>query len=85
MAATFNVMANTITVVNFETVPVHATGPNIFGYPEETITVPDVGTFSGGTVLGNEANLPAIIFATAPNTYDTIAGFDYSRNVDHQR
>jgi hypothetical protein len=67
--------ANAATVfVNFETVPPEPTGPSLFGGPEQTIIVPGVATFSGGTILGDASNFPAQSFATPPNIYAT-AGF----------
>ena len=66
--------ANTITVVDFETVPVLAQVPSFFGGPAQTVVVPNVATFSGGTVLGLAANFPAIAFATVPNVYGTTNG-----------
>jgi hypothetical protein len=65
--------ANAATVfVNFETVPPEPTGPSLFGGPEQTIIVPGVATFSGGTILGDASNFPAQSFATPPNIYGTI-------------
>jgi hypothetical protein len=65
--------ANTI-LINFETVPSIPTGPSTFGGPMQTIVVPGVATFTGGTVLGNASSFPAQSFATPPNIYAT-AGF----------
>jgi len=63
-------------LINFETVPVIATGPSTFAAagPMQTITVPNVAVITGGVVLGNESNLPAQAFGTPPNVYAT-AGF----------
>jgi PEP-CTERM motif-containing protein len=63
-------------VINFETVPVEATGPSTFAAagPMQTIVVPSVATITGGVILGNETNLPAQSFGTPPNVYAT-AGF----------
>jgi hypothetical protein len=60
-------------LINFETVPVIATGPSLFASagPMQAITVPGVATFTGGVVLGNAANLPAQAFTTPPNSYGT--------------
>ncbi len=61
--------ADVVAVVNFDNLP---TGPSLFGGPEQTITpVAGVATFSGGQVLGDASNFPAIIYATAPNVYGT--------------
>jgi hypothetical protein len=64
-------------LINFETVPSIPTGPSTFGGPMQTIVVPGVATFTGGTVLGNASSFPAQSFATAPNIYAT-AGFGSS-------
>jgi hypothetical protein len=61
-------------LINFETVPLIPTGPSTFGGPMQTIVVPGVATFTGGTVLGNASSFPAQSFATSPNIYAT-AGF----------
>lgn len=68
-------LAGTVTVVDFENVPSLAQGPSLFGGPEQDIDVPGVATFSGGTVLGDAASFPAIIYATPPNVYGTASGF----------
>lgn len=78
LAAASGAMASPITVVDFETVPALAAGPSVFGGPPETITVPNVATFTGGTVLGDATFFPAIIYATPPNVYGTTEGFGYS-------
>jgi hypothetical protein len=66
------VHADTVAVVNFDNLP---QGPSLFGGPAQTITpVPGVATFSGGQILGDASNFPAIIFATAPNVYGTDNG-----------
>jgi hypothetical protein len=70
----FALAANASTIlVNFETLPVLPTGPSTFAAagPAQTIIVPNVATFTGGVVLGNETNLPAQSFGTAPNVYGT--------------
>lgn len=64
-----------VMLVNFETVPPEPTGPSLFGVnSEQTIVVPNVATFSGGTILGDASNFPAQSFATPPNIYGTIGG-----------
>lgn len=62
----------TIATVNFESLPVLATGPSIFvAVPSpQTITTPQA-TFTGGVVLGFATFFPAISFATPPNVYGT--------------
>jgi hypothetical protein len=65
-------------IVNFETVPTIATGPNVYlnAGPAQTINVNGVVTFSGGVVLGFPTNFPASPFSTPPNVYATArAGF----------
>jgi hypothetical protein len=74
LMAASTAVAGTISVVNFETVPALATGPSLFGGPTQNIIVPGVATFSGGTVLGDAANFPAIVYATSPNVYGTTDG-----------
>ncbi len=63
-------------LINFETVPVEATGPSVFASagPAQTVVVPGVATITGGVILGNESALPAQSFGTPPNVYAT-AGF----------
>jgi|ERR1700733_4790990 hypothetical protein len=63
-------------LINFETVPVEATGPSDFADagPAQVVVVPGVATFTGGVILGNESALPADSFGTLPNVYAT-AGF----------
>lgn len=58
-------------VVDFETNPAIPVQPNTYlaAGAMQTINVPGVATFTGGVVLGNATNFPAIIFATKPNTY----------------
>ena len=73
--------AGPITVVNFETVPVEPTGPSLFGGPAQSVTDPGVATFSGGTILGDAADFPAIVFATPPNVYGTTNGDGYSETL----
>lgn len=77
LAACSTIGNASVILVNFETVPVEATGPSVFtaGQAPQTITVPSVATFTGGVILGNETNLPAQSFGTPPNVYAT-AGFD---------
>lgn len=60
----------TIAIVNFDNLP---KGPSTYAAagPMQTIDVPNVATFTGGVVLGNATNFPAIIYATSPNTYAT--------------
>ncbi len=60
-------------LANFETVPPTPTGPDLFreAGPTQTIAVPNVATFTGGVVLGNATNFPAMSYATAPNSYGT--------------
>lgn len=60
-------------IVNFETVPVIATGPSLYinAGPAQTINVDGVATFSGGVVLGFPTNFPASPFSTRPNVYAT--------------
>lgn len=71
----------TIAIVNFDNLP---TGPSTYAAagPMQTINVPNVATFTGGVILGNATNFPAIKFATAPNTYASaspnVAGGDPS-------
>ena len=61
--------ADTVAIVNFDNLP---KGPATFGGPPQTITpVAGVATFSGGQILGDASNFPAIIYATAPNVYGT--------------
>lgn len=62
--------ADTVAVYNFDGLP---KGPSTFAAagPAQTIIDTGVATFTGGVVLGNESNLPAIVYATAPNTYST--------------
>jgi hypothetical protein len=74
LVAASTAVAGTITVVNFETVPSLAQGPSLFGGAEQNIVVPGVATFSGGTILGDAANFPAIVYATPPNVYGTVNG-----------
>jgi hypothetical protein len=77
LMAMFSVVATPSTLlINFETVPVEPTGPNLFSVAgaAQTITVPGVATISGGVILGDETNLPAQAFGTPPNVYGT-AGF----------
>jgi hypothetical protein len=65
-------------LINFETVPVEATGPSVFdSSPSQTVVVPGVATITGGVILGNESNLIPDSFETPPNVYAT-AGFDSS-------
>jgi hypothetical protein len=66
--------ATTLALVDFETVPVLAPGPSTFGGAAQTVVVPGVATFTGGTVLGFATNFPAIGFATIPNVYGTANG-----------
>jgi len=63
-------------VVDFETLPALPTGPSFFGQagPMQTIVVPNVATFSGGVILGNENNLFVTALLTPPNVYAT-SGF----------
>ncbi|MEO6982999.1 MAG: PEP-CTERM sorting domain-containing protein [Edaphobacter sp.] len=63
--------ADTVAVVTFDNLPA---GPSYFSAagPAQTITpVAGVATFSGGVILGNASSFPAIVYATAPNTYAT--------------
>ena len=56
-------------LINFETVPVEATGPSVLGSgPSQTVVVPGVATITGGVILGNETNLPAQSFAPASSS-----------------
>lgn len=72
----FTTLANAEAVlINFETVPVEATGPSFFSdCTAATVTVTNVASISGGCILGNATNFPAQDFATPPNVYGT-AGF----------
>jgi hypothetical protein len=65
--------ALTTAFVDFENNPHIAQGPSLFADAgnAQTIVVPGVATFTGGVVLGDETNLPALSFATAPNVYGT--------------
>ena len=59
-------------LVDFETNPALAAGPNIFVAlpgPQTIVTAP--ATFTGGVVLGFATFFPAIAFATVPNVYGT--------------
>jgi hypothetical protein len=60
-------------LVDFETNPSIAAGPSTYlaAGPTQTINVPGVATFSGGVILGNATNFPAIVFASKPNSYST--------------
>ncbi len=66
-------MALTTAFVDFENNPSIAPGPSEFAVAgsAQTIVVPGVATFTGGLVLGDETNLPALSFGTAPNVYAT--------------
>lgn len=59
-------------IIDFETAPSLATGPNLFASagPVQVITVGGV-TVSGGVVLGLPSFLPATPFGTPPNLYGT--------------
>ncbi len=59
--------------VDFENNPSIPAAPSEFSKagPAQTIVVPGVAGFSGGVVLGDETNLPALSFGTAPNVYGT--------------
>jgi hypothetical protein len=64
--------AAVVTTVDFENVPVLATGPSIYVAvpgPQTITTAP--ATFTGGVVLGFATFFPAISFATKPNVYGT--------------
>lgn len=59
-------------LVDFETNPALAAGPNIYVAlpgPQTIVTAP--ATFTGGVVLGFATFFPAIAFATVPNVYGT--------------
>jgi len=66
-------VALTTAFVDFENNPSIATGPTEFSAAgsAQSIDVPGVATFTGGVVLGDETNLPALSFGTAPNVYAT--------------
>ena len=67
-------VANAATLtVDFENTPSLPTGPSILSptLPMQTITVLDEVTFTGGVVLGNPTNFPAMSYATPPNLYAT--------------
>jgi hypothetical protein len=66
-------MALTTEFVDFENNPSIAAGPSEFSAagPAQSIDVPGVATFTGGVVLGDETNLPALSFGTPPNVYAT--------------
>jgi hypothetical protein len=73
------VHADTIAIVSFDNLP---QGPSVFSGVEQTVTpVPGVASFSGGEVLGDTTNFPAIIFATAPNVYGTIQAGNLSSTM----
>jgi hypothetical protein len=59
--------------IDFENTPSLPQGANFFflAGPETDIVVPGVATVSGGVVLGDAANFPAISNATPPNVYAT--------------
>jgi hypothetical protein len=67
-------------LINFETVPVEATGPSVFASagPAQTVVVPGVATFTGGVILGNETFLQPDSFETQPNVYGTASFGDPS-------
>lgn len=73
LALASRAMAATTAFVDFENNPSIATGPDLFANAgaAQTIIVPGVATFTGGVVLGDETNLPALSFGTPPNVYGT--------------
>jgi hypothetical protein len=66
-------MSATTAFIDFEHNPSIATGPSLFSAAgsAQIIDVPGVATFTGGVVLGDETNLPALSFGTSPNVYGT--------------
>ena len=74
MAASLAVArADTITTIDFETIPSGVAGPMLFSNAggTQTITVPGVASITGGVVLGLATSLSGNPYATAPNIYAT--------------
>lgn len=83
-------------LVDFENAPSLPTGPHgiMPYYQMQTIIVPGKLTFTGGYVVGNPTNFPAMSYASAPNLYATVSNdhalspnlavdIDYSFDAGH--
>ncbi len=73
-----------LTTIDLDTVPVLRLAPSSFSTPAQTITVPGLATFTGGTLVGNPLNLASFRPGGGTgNAYGTRSGtsFGYSQNL----